>query len=91
MRVALYGRVSTDRQEREGPIGSQLEVLQQRAAAENWHVEMTCLDDGYSGTQLDRPGLDKVRDSAVARAIDAVLVLCADRLGAWVRKAQIGL
>lgn len=80
MRVALYARVSSDRQEREGTIGSQLEVLRQRAVAEGWQVEMTCLDDGCSGAQLDRPGLDQVRDAAAARAIDAMIVLCPDRL-----------
>ena len=80
VRVALYARVSSERQEREGTIGSQIEVLQQRAAAEGWQVQMTCLDDGYSGSRLDRPGLDQVRDAAAARAIDAVVALCPDRL-----------
>lgn len=80
MRVALYARVSSDRQEREGTIASQLEVLQQRAGAEGWQVVMTCLDDGYSGTRLDRPGLDQVRDAAMLHAVDAVVVLCPDRL-----------
>ncbi len=80
MRVALYARVSTDRQERDGTIGSQLEVLQQRAAAEGWQVALSCLDDGYSGTRLDRPGLDQVRDAAMLHAVDAVVVLCPDRL-----------
>jgi DNA invertase Pin-like site-specific DNA recombinase len=80
MRVALHARVSSDRQEREGTIGSQLEVLQQRARAEGWQVVMTCPDDGYSGTRLDRPGLDQVRDAAMLHAIDALVVLCPDRL-----------
>jgi len=80
MRVALYARVSTDRQEKERTIGSQLEALQVKAAAEGWSVEMTCTDDGFTGTRLDRPGLDRVRDAAAARLIDAVVVLCADRL-----------
>ncbi len=80
MRVALYARVSTDRQEREGTIGSQLEALRTKAAAEGWAVESTCTDDGYSGSRLDRPGLDRVRDAAAARLIDAVVVLCPDRL-----------
>jgi site-specific DNA recombinase len=30
--------------------------------------------------RLDRPGLDRVRDAAAARLIDAVVVLCPDRL-----------
>jgi site-specific DNA recombinase len=80
MRVALYARVSTDRQEQQQTIGSQLEALHDKVAAEGWQVELNCTDDGYSGTRLDRPGLDRVRDAAAARLIDAVVVLCPDRL-----------
>ena len=39
-----------------------------------------CVDDGYSGTRLDRPGLDRLRDGAEAGAFKAALVLCPDRL-----------
>ena len=80
MRVALYARVSTERQERERTIGSQVEALQARAAAEGWAVEISCADDGHSGARLDRPGLDQVRDAAAAGRIDAVVALCPDRL-----------
>ena len=80
MRVALYARVPTDHQEKEGTVGSQLDALQARAQSEGWAVEMTCTDDGYSGTSLDRPGLDRARDAAAAGLIDAVVVLCPDRL-----------
>ena len=80
MRVALYARVSTDRQEKERTIGSQLEALEANVAGHGWTAELTCTDDGYSGTRLDRPGLDRVRDAAAARLIDAVVVLCPDRL-----------
>lgn len=80
MRVALYARVSTERQERQRTIDSQLEVVRVRANSEGWQVAMICLDDGHSGAHLDRPGLDRVRDAAAARLIDAVVVLCPDRL-----------
>ncbi len=80
MRVALYARVSTERQERERTIGSQVEALEARAAAEGWVVELSCADDGHTGTRLDRPGLDQLRDAAAARRIDAVVALCPDRL-----------
>ena len=80
MRVALYARVSTERQERERTIGSQVEALEARAAAEGRAVELSCADNGHSGARLDRPGLDQVRDAAAARRIDAVVALCPDRL-----------
>lgn len=56
MRVALYARVSTERQEKEKTIGSQLDALQARAATETWAVEMTCADEGYSGRGSTGPG-----------------------------------
>jgi site-specific DNA recombinase len=80
MRVALYARVSTDRQERERTIDSQVDAIRTRATSEGWRVVMTCLDEGHSGAHLDRPALDRVRDAAAARIIDAVVVLCPDRL-----------
>jgi site-specific DNA recombinase len=80
MRVALYARVSTERQEKERTIGSQVDALQARAATEGWVVEMTCTDEGYSGARLDRPGLDRARDAAATGTIDAVVALCPDRL-----------
>jgi site-specific DNA recombinase len=80
MRVALYARVSSERQEKERTIESQVEVLTSKAAEEGWAVEMTCLDNGYSGSRLDRPGLDRVRDAAAAGLVDGVVVLCPDRL-----------
>ena len=82
MQVALYARVSTERQERQGTIASQLDALH-RVAQEQHHDVVSayvCVDDGYSGSRLDRPGLDRLRDGAEAGAFEAVLVLCPDRL-----------
>jgi len=80
MRVALYARVSTERQEKERTIGSQIDALEVRALAEGWDIALRCTDDGYSGARLDRPGLDAVRDAAAAARIDTVVALCPDRL-----------
>ena len=80
MRVALYARVSTERQEERGTIGSQLELLRAAARADGHEVVAEFVDDGYSGARLDRPALDRLRDAAEAGALDAVLCLCPDRL-----------
>jgi site-specific DNA recombinase len=80
MNVALYARVSTEVQEARGTIGSQLEALRTRAAQDGHHVVAEFLDDGYSGTRLDRPGLDALRDGAEAGQFDLVLCLTPDRL-----------
>jgi len=82
VKVALYARVSTRRQEKKGTIASQIEALRNHAAEQNYEVaeDYVCRDDGYSGTLLARPELDRLRDGAQAGAFDAVLVLAADRL-----------
>src|SRR5215210_8104418 len=65
MRTALYARVSTERQERRQTIVSQLTALQ-AWAVEGGHAiaaEHVFRDEGYSGSRLDRPGLDALRDA----------------------------
>ncbi len=80
MRVAIYARVSTESQEARGTIGSQLDVLRKRVAAEGHQLIAEYCDDGCSGARLDRPGLDAMRDAAEAGKIDAVWCLSPDRL-----------
>src|SRR5918994_2949273 len=81
MRAAVYARVSTERQERYATIDSQLAAL--RAWAAGGHVladEHVFRDEGYSGSRLDRPGLDALRDAVRDGAIGMVAVLTPDRL-----------
>src|ERR1700680_2186885 len=80
MRVAIYARVSTEVQEAKGTIGSQLAVLNERAATEGQEVVATFRDEGHSGARLDRPGLDALRDQAEAGIFEAVWCLSPDRL-----------
>ena len=82
MSLALYARVSNDRQREEGTIASQVQELRECAAAEGLHVEErhVYLDDGRSGYYLDRPGLDALRDAARDGLVDTVLVHDPDRL-----------
>jgi len=80
MKVAIYARVSSESQPQEGTIQSQLEALRDHAKAQSFTIVEECLDDGYSGTNLVRPALDRVRDLAAQGLIEAVLVLSPDRL-----------
>src|SRR6516225_6476394 len=82
LRVALYARVSGERQAKEDTIDSQLEALTRRIASDALvcDPELRFVDDGYSGTVLARPGLERLRDQAAAGAIDRVYMLDPDRL-----------
>jgi site-specific DNA recombinase len=66
VRIGLYARVSTERQQARGTVGSQLEVLRAAARADGHEVIEEFVDDGYSGARLDRPALDRLRDAAEA-------------------------
>jgi site-specific DNA recombinase len=80
VRVGLYARVSTERQQERGTISSQLEALRAAAKAERHKVIEEFVDDGYPGARLDRPALDRLRDAAEAGVLDGVICLAADRL-----------
>jgi site-specific DNA recombinase len=80
MNIALYARVSSETQAKEGTIDSQIEALRDYAKDNKLTVVEECLDDGFSGTTLDRPGLDRLRDLAQSGNIEGVLILAPDRL-----------
>jgi site-specific DNA recombinase len=82
MKVALYARVSSHQQEKQGTIASQVEALRRHARKSGFAIveDFICLDDGVSGARLDRPGLDRLRNGAETGRFDAVLVLSPDRL-----------
>jgi site-specific DNA recombinase len=80
--AAIYARVSTPRQGREQTIESQLTVLKSWAD-ENGHdlsPENIYTDEGYSGSRLDRRGLDALRESAEDGTFEVLGVLSPDRL-----------
>ena len=80
MKVAIYARVSTDRQAERGTIGSQLAALHEQVTAAGHELVREFIDDGQSGARLDRPSLDGLRDAAEAGLFDAVWCLSPDRL-----------
>jgi site-specific DNA recombinase len=81
-RVALYARVSTEQQARDHTIASQLAAVRERIAADGWELEPddTYIDEGYSGSLLLRPALERLRDAVAAGEIERVYVLAPDRL-----------
>jgi site-specific DNA recombinase len=82
MRAAIYARVSTERQERQQTIDSQVFALRDWASTAG-HVLAEAhvfQDEGFSGSRLDRPALDALRDAIRDAAIDVVAVFSPDRL-----------
>jgi site-specific DNA recombinase len=80
VKVAIYARVSTERQAERGTIGSQLQVLREHVSAGGDELTAEYVDEGQSGARLDRPGLDALRDAAEAGLFELVWCLSPDRL-----------
>ncbi len=81
-RAALYARVSTEMQEKEQTIQSQLAAVSHYAESRGLltNSALTYTDEGFSGSHLERPALDELRDHAREGRFEAVIVLCPDRL-----------
>jgi len=80
VRAAIYARVSTERQEKDQTVNSQLEALRDYARKNAYPIIDEYIDEGYSGELLDRPALDKLRDDAKKKLFDLILVHSPDRL-----------
>jgi len=83
-RAAIYVRVSTEDQAREGyGLDVQRERCRAQAIAKGWTVVAEYADEGLSGTlDIDgRPGLSGLLDAVEAGDVDAVITLALDRLG----------
>ncbi len=71
MRAALYARVSTDKQAEKYGIPSQIEALRRRCLERGWNIvpdtdREAFVDDGFSGSELNRPALNRLIDYLLA-------------------------
>ncbi len=82
MEAAIYARVSTERQDLQQTIDSQVAILTAWVRRQGYHLadEHVYCDRGFSGARLDRPALDRLRDDARAGLFDVVAILTPDRL-----------
>lgn len=81
MAVGLYLRVSTSEQAEEGySIGEQEKRLRAYADAMQWDVYKVYIDPGYTGGNMDRPGLTQMIKDIQHQRLDRVLVYRLDRL-----------
>ena len=76
-RVALYARVSTDKQTCE----NQLKELRSIADRMQYIIVDEFIDEGISGATSSRPSLDALMKSATQRRFDMVMCWSIDRLG----------
>src|SRR5579871_6713646 len=82
MKVAIYVRVSTQRQALTQTIEQQLQRLYEHSQTQGWpwQEEHIFRDDGYSGASLHRPGLDRLREQVSRAVFDRVVMTAPDRL-----------
>jgi site-specific DNA recombinase len=80
--IALYCRVSTDEQAEHGfSIENQKERLAAYCLSQGWDDFRYYIDDGYTGTNTDRPALQRLIRHINEGKIKTVLVYKLDRLG----------
>jgi len=77
MQIAVYARVSTNRQNQTQTIEQQISRLETAVEYQpDWQLlpEHGFRDDDYIGSTLNRPGLDRLRDGAALAKYGLVLV-----------------
>jgi site-specific DNA recombinase len=79
-KAALYARVSSDHQQKEGTIKSQVAELRRQITAAGHKVVKEYIDDGYTGADMDRPALEQMRQELKADVFDSIYFLCNDRI-----------
>ena len=80
MRAVIYERVSTEMQEEQNTIESQLSELNKIIEGADVTLIEKYIDNGYSGGILARPALDKLRDDAKSHLFERVYIHDPDRL-----------
>src|SRR4051812_44136393 len=88
IRPAIYARVSSEQQSQQSTIESQIAMLRDRVRTDGLSLdeELCFVDDGYSGSALVRPALERLRDVAWAGGFTRLYVHSPDRLArkyAW--------
>ena len=81
--VGIYCRLSND-DERDGEsasIENQKLLLQRYVRERGWNEIDVYTDDGYSGTNFDRPGVQRLIEDAKAKRINVILVKDLSRFG----------
>jgi site-specific DNA recombinase len=80
--VAFYARVSSEQQAQSQTIASQVAALRDHITQVNEVLSPAheFIDQGYSGSTLIRPALERLRDAVAASDVERVYVYSPDRL-----------
>ena len=84
--VALYIRLSKediekDKNNNSESIDNQISMLNKYCYDNNYNIYDTYIDDGYTGTNFDRPGFKKLKKDIEDKLINIVIVKDLSRLG----------
>lgn len=81
--TGIYVRLSQE-DERSGEslsIENQKRILTKYVNEQGWNIIDTYVDDGYSGTNFDRPGVTRLLEDAMAGKINLIIVKDLSRFG----------
>lgn len=79
-KVGIYCRTSTEEQRLGKTIQSQISELEKYAKSNGLDIVDRYIDDGWTGSILERPELDRLRDDIKFHKFNQVLLLHPDRL-----------
>lgn len=79
-KVALYVRVSTAEQADNYSIPEQIERMKSYCKSKDWEVYKVYTDAGFTGANIERPGMQSLIEDAEHHIFDMVLVYKLDRL-----------
>jgi site-specific DNA recombinase len=85
-KVAIYSRVSTEEQAREGlSVDAQIEKCEAYCKARGWEIYRIYKDAGFSAGSLDRPSMELMLRDANEAKFDIILVYKIDRFSRKLR------
>lgn len=79
-KAILYARVSSDMQQKDRTIDSQVAELKKQIDKNGDKLIKEYVDDGYSGALLDRPAMNELRIDLKNGTFETIYILNADRI-----------
>jgi site-specific DNA recombinase len=90
MKAIGYARVSTDKQAESGcSLDDQQDRIKARCVADKLELVDVIVDDGYTSSTLDRPGMARLLQMVRRKQVQCVVITKLDRLTRSVRDFQV--